>query len=138
MASEMAVETASETASEIGSKMASETSSRTFATAFSSFQESTSLEDALAFQGTSLEDVRKSLEEIQLGQKQRKSLHNVGRVGPFLKSLESYSKAIEVFCNGTPYLPWLWVVVPNLLSKESVLTTSQAPIKLMLQVCPST
>jgi 5'-deoxynucleotidase YfbR-like HD superfamily hydrolase len=109
--SETISKTASEMPSEMASKVALETSRRTIAAAFSSFKESISLEDALAFQETSLEDVLKSLEEIQLAQRERKSLRNVGRVGPFLKSLESYSKVIEVLCNGTPYLPWLWVVV---------------------------
>jgi len=121
MASEMASETTSEANSKTNSKMPSETASqvalettrRTIAAAFSSFKESISPEDARAFQVTTLEDVWKSLEEIQLAQRQKKSLHNVRRMGPFLESLESFSKVIEVLCNGTPYLPWLWVVVPN-------------------------
>ncbi|KAH6663538.1 hypothetical protein B0J14DRAFT_683261 [Halenospora varia] len=39
------------------------------------------------------------------------------RLMPLFSGLEHYSKAIEVLCNGTPYLPWLW-----------------APIKLILKV----
>jgi hypothetical protein len=111
----MTLEMASETASETASKMASETSTRTFEAAISSFKESISLspEDALAFQGTSLQDLLNSLKEIQLAQGQTKSFRNMSRLQPFLSNLESFSKAIEVFCNGDPYIPWLWVVVPS-------------------------
>jgi hypothetical protein len=34
-----------------------------------------------------------------------------------LRGMEHYSKVVEVLCNGTPYLSWIW-----------------APIKLMLMV----
>ncbi|KKY13857.1 putative nacht domain protein [Diplodia seriata] len=39
------------------------------------------------------------------------------RVESLLNGIEHYSKVLEVLCNGTPYLPWIW-----------------APIKLMLQL----
>ncbi|KIW95377.1 uncharacterized protein Z519_03961 [Cladophialophora bantiana CBS 173.52] len=31
------------------------------------------------------------------------------RVKPFLKCLEIYAKSIDVLCNGTPFLPWIWI-----------------------------
>jgi hypothetical protein len=80
-----------------------------FEAAFNSLKDSVSAKDAAAFQSTTLEEVWKATEEIQLAQRQRKSLRNVRRVEPFLKCLEKYSKVIEVLCNGTPYLPWIWV-----------------------------
>jgi hypothetical protein len=107
------LEMASATASEMISEVALETSNQTFEAAISSFKESISPEDALAFQETSPEDVWKALDEIELAQRQRKSLCNLRRVEPFLKGLDSYSKVIEAFCNGDPYIPWLWVIFLN-------------------------
>jgi hypothetical protein len=89
--------------------MASEPSARTFETAISALKQTISPADAIAFQSTSIEDVWKSAEEIQEGQRKRKSLRNMRRIEPFLKGLEKYSKVIEVVCNGTSYLPWVWV-----------------------------
>jgi hypothetical protein len=42
---------------------------------------------------------------------------NIARLDPLLRGMEHYSKVVEVLCNGTPYLSWVW-----------------APIKLMLMV----
>lgn len=39
------------------------------------------------------------------------------RLVPLFTGLGYYAKSIEVVCNGTPYLPWIW-----------------APIKLILKV----
>jgi hypothetical protein len=80
-----------------------------FETAFNSLKDSVSAKDAVAFQSTTLEEVWKAAEEIQLAQRHRKSLRNVRRIEPFLKCLGKYSEVIGVLCNGTPYLPWIWV-----------------------------
>jgi hypothetical protein len=82
-----------------------------FEAAFISLKNSVSSKDAAAFQSTTLEEVWKAVEEIQLSQRQRRSLRNIRRIEPFLKCLGKFSKVIEVLCNGTPYLPWLWVSV---------------------------
>jgi len=89
--------------------MAAEASAQVFETAIKSLQQTVSSADATAFKSTSLGDVWKAAEEIQDAQRKRKSLRNMKRVEPFLKGLEKYSKVIEVLCNGTPYLPWIWV-----------------------------
>ena len=67
--------------------------------------------DAKVFQATSYEDVWKAAEEIERAQREKKSLQNMRRVEPFLKCLESFASIIEVLCNGTPCLPWIWVSV---------------------------
>jgi hypothetical protein len=80
-----------------------------FEKAIEKLKQTISSPDAAAFQATVVEDVWKAAEEIQESQRQRKSLRNMRRVEPFLKGLEKYSKVIEVACNGTSYLPWIWV-----------------------------
>lgn len=80
-----------------------------FGAAFDKLKQSVSPADAIKFQSTTLEDVWKATREIERTQKQRKSLHNLARIKPLLNALEIYSKPVEVLCNGTPYLPWVWV-----------------------------
>jgi len=99
------------------SYMASDSSEQAFTTAIRSLRDTISSADAVAFQSTTIKDVWKAAEEIEQNQRKRKSLRAMKRIEPFLEGLEKYSRCIEVLCNGTPYLPWIW-----------------APIKLMLQL----
>ena len=41
----------------------------------------------------------------------RGSLRGLRRVEPLLKGVEQYAAVLGVRCDGTPYLPWLWVGV---------------------------
>jgi hypothetical protein len=93
----------------VSSGAALEQNARVFEAAIDKLKQSISSTDAAVFQATVVEDVWKAAEEIQESQRRRKSLQNMRRVEPFLKGLEKYSRAIEVLCNGTPYLPWIWV-----------------------------
>lgn len=77
--------------------------------AFLKLKQSVSNNDALVFQSTLLEDVWKAAEEIERAQRQRKSLRNLNRIEPLLLALDRYSKPVEILCNGTPFLPWIWV-----------------------------
>jgi hypothetical protein len=77
--------------------------------AFRRLKDSVSPSDALLFQKTELKDVWDAAEEIQNSQRQRQSLQALSRIKPLLDSLQRYLRVIEVLCNGTPYLPWIWV-----------------------------
>ena len=77
--------------------------------AFDKLKQTVSHADATRFQSTTLEDVWKAARDIERVQKQRQSLRNLARIKPLLDGLEKYSKTIELLCNGTPYLPWVWV-----------------------------
>lgn len=72
------------------------------------------------FTHTTLRDVMEEVLKIQLQLQNRRSLRNLNRLEPFFRGIEHYSRAAEVLCNGTPYLPWIW-----------------APVKLMLAVSRS-
>lgn len=86
--------------------------------AFRRLRDSVSPTDALLFQNTELKDVWDAAEEIQNAQRQRQSLQALSRIKPLLDSLERYSRVIEVLCNGTPYLPWIWVgAMPRRVNK---------------------
>lgn len=80
-----------------------------FSDAFERLKLSVSTSDAEAFQKTSLQDVLDAAQAIETEQRERRSLRNLRRIEPFLSAIEKYSGVIEVLCQGTPYLPWIWV-----------------------------
>jgi len=77
--------------------------------AFERLQLKVSPKDAREFQCTTLQDVYTAARKIERELAARQCLRNMRRLNPFFDGLERYSKAIEVLCNGTPYLPWIWV-----------------------------
>ncbi|EUC41875.1 hypothetical protein COCMIDRAFT_57997, partial [Bipolaris oryzae ATCC 44560] len=44
----------------------------------------------------------------------------MARLDPFLRGMEHYSKVVEVLCNGTPYLAWIWAPVKLMLTPTSL------------------
>jgi hypothetical protein len=79
------------------------------AESFNKLKRSITDEDAHNFASTELNDVWKAVREIDNAQRQRQSAQNLRRIEPLLKGIEKYTKIIEVLCNGTPYLPYVWV-----------------------------
>lgn len=77
--------------------------------AFERFSQTVSVEDRRQFDSTMLEDVRGAALQIERQLAAQRSLRYMRRLEPFLRGLEQYSKSIDVLCNGTPYLPWVWV-----------------------------
>lgn len=88
---------------------ASAPATTTLAEAFDKLKSSVSDSDAVVFQSTLLQDVWKAARDIEHLQQRRRSVRNLRRIEPFLNAIGKYSKVLEVLCNGTPYLPWIWV-----------------------------
>jgi hypothetical protein len=80
-----------------------------FHDAFSKLENIVTVDDARTFHSTTLSDVRDAARQIEQQLAARQCLRNMTRLRPLLDGLERYSKAVEVLCNGTPYLPWIWV-----------------------------
>ena len=80
-----------------------------FHIAFERLKELMSKDDARAIASTTMEDVWTAAKEIERQLELRRSLRGLRRIQPFLAGIEQYSKVVEVVCNGTPYLPYLWV-----------------------------
>jgi hypothetical protein len=80
-----------------------------FQDAFCKFEEVVTAEDSQEFHSTTLEDVRKAARNIEEQLGARQCLRNMRRIEPLIDGLTRYSKVVEVLCNGTPYLPWIWV-----------------------------
>lgn len=92
----------------------------TFERAFKQLKSSVTSNDADIFQSTTLKEVGDAAREIETRQRERKSMRNMARIKPFLTGLEKYSKVIEVLCNGTDYLPWIWVKILLLSTREKL------------------
>ncbi|KAG7404211.1 Vegetative incompatibility protein HET-E-1 [Fusarium oxysporum f. sp. rapae] len=90
---------------------------RTIEKAFKDLEKTVSAGDRISLQHTTLDDVRKAAHLVEDELAARQSLRNMRRLEPLFTGLEYYSKTIEVLCNGTPYMPWIW-----------------APIKLVLKI----
>jgi hypothetical protein len=79
------------------------------ADAFEKLERSISEEDAHKFKSTELKDVWTAVREIDSKQRKRLSAQNLRRIEPLLRGIEKYAKVIEVLCNGTPFMPYVWV-----------------------------
>ena len=74
------------------------------------FRSEVSSEDANSIIATCrFGEVKAAILEVEQQLAARQGLRNFDRMAPFLDAIETYSKALEVACNGTPYLPWIWV-----------------------------
>ncbi|KAK5653425.1 hypothetical protein OQA88_8910 [Cercophora sp. LCS_1] len=90
---------------------------RTIREAFNDLKRTVSETDGAGFSTTTLDDVIKTAHGIEDQLAARQLLRNMRRLTPLFTGLQYYAKSIEVVCNGTPYLPWIW-----------------APIKLVLKI----
>ncbi|KAK3687800.1 hypothetical protein B0T22DRAFT_489623 [Podospora appendiculata] len=75
--------------------------------------------DRNSFKSTTLADVRKAAIDIENQLAARQSLRNMRRLMPLFAGLEHYHGAIEILCNGTPFLPWAWAPVKLILQLSS-------------------
>lgn len=91
----------------------------TFNTAFERLREIVSKDDARSFNSTRMEDVWTTARDIERHLESRRSLRGFRRIQPFLAGIEQYSKVVEVLCNGTPYLPYIWVGRSNTLIHQA-------------------
>ena len=79
-----------------------------FHIAFERLKDLMSKDDARAMASTTMEDVWIAAKDIERQLELRRSLRGFRRIQPFLAGVDQYSKVVEVVCNGTPYLPYIW------------------------------
>ncbi|KAF2108637.1 hypothetical protein BDV96DRAFT_616200 [Lophiotrema nucula] len=76
--------------------------------------------DARNLQSTStLAQVREAAVDIERQLAARQALRNMRRLTPLLNGLEHYAKVVDVLCNGTPFLPWIWSPITLILRVAS-------------------
>lgn len=82
-------------------------------------------EDARVLQNTTLQDVHDAARKLEQELGARQCLRNMARVVPFLEALEHYSNTVDVLCNGTPYLPFIWAPIKLILRVWSLQSSSE-------------
>lgn len=87
-------------------------------------------EDARFFRETALGDLWKEMRAIEHEQGQRLDMRFMRRLEPFLETMESYSKVIEVFCQGFSPMAFVWVRRQCRSSAEMLLTCVRGPSSL--------
>ncbi|KAK4164614.1 hypothetical protein QBC43DRAFT_352703 [Cladorrhinum sp. PSN259] len=92
---------------------------RTIKNAFRDLEKSLSVADRRNLQDTTLDDVRRAATMVQDQLAARQSLRNMRRLLPLFDGLSYYSKSIEVLCNGTPYMCWIWAPLKVILKVAS-------------------
>lgn len=87
----------------------------TLSDAFQRFEATVSADDSRFFASTTLADVRDEALRIEKQLRARRTSRNMARLQPFLRGIEHYAKVVEVLCNGTLYLSWIWAPVKLML-----------------------
>ncbi|KAK1849669.1 NACHTdomain protein [Colletotrichum chrysophilum] len=72
-------------------------------------------QDMRDIEQTSLSDVRTAALHLESELASRRSLRNMQRLTPLFQGLEHYASAMNVMCNGTPFLPWAWAPITLIL-----------------------
>ncbi|GKT56486.1 NACHTdomain protein [Colletotrichum tofieldiae] len=83
--------------------------------AFEELQRTITPQDWRAAESTTLEDVRKAALDIETQLAARQSLRNMRRLMPLLAGMEHYAKVMDILCNGTPFLSWVWAPITLIL-----------------------
>jgi hypothetical protein len=93
---------------------------QTMTAAFEDLERTISPADAREMRSfTALQHVRAAALDIEKQLAARQALRNMRRLMPLLSGLEHYAKAIDVLCNGTPFLSWIWSPVSLILRVAS-------------------
>ncbi len=92
---------------------------QTIRTAYEDLERTITPADSRDFHLKTLQDARLAALEIETQLAARQSLRNMRRLMPLFRGLEHYSKVVDVLCNGTPYLSWIWAPITLILRVAS-------------------
>lgn len=88
-------------------------------TAFDELERTVTPADARDFRATTLQAVRMGVLEIEKRMEAKCALRNMRRLQPLLDGMEHYKNVIDILCNGTPFLPWIWAPITLILRVAS-------------------
>jgi hypothetical protein len=93
---------------------------QTMTAAFEDLERTISPADAREIRSfTALQQVRAAALDIEKQLAARQALRNMRRLMPLLNGLEHYAKVVDVLCNGTPFLAWIWSPMSLILRAAS-------------------
>lgn len=73
------------------------------------FRSELDAEDDRLIRATSLNDVRATIAQTETQLASRQGLRNFDRLSPYINAAERYGKVLEVFCNSSPMVSYIWV-----------------------------
>lgn len=68
---------------------------------------------------TTIEQVRQAALRTETMLAARQSLRNMRRLVPLLNGMEHYAHVVDILCNGTPFLAWIWAPITLILRVAS-------------------
>ncbi|KAL6906930.1 hypothetical protein GGI43DRAFT_396167 [Trichoderma evansii] len=92
---------------------------RTMKDAFEDLKRVITIPDRMQLGNVSLDDVKQAALQIEKQLAASQLLRNMRRLAPLFEGLEHYSHTMEILCNGTPYLPWIWAPIQLVLKISS-------------------
>lgn len=86
-----------------------------FRKAADDFRSDLAQDDRDEFSYTTLDDLQRSILEIQEKHASVRKMKNMTRLNSFLEAMEQYGKVIEVFLNTSEFIAFVWVskCLPN-------------------------
>jgi hypothetical protein len=61
------------------------------------------------FQMATLEGLQQAVGDIQKKQQTERRMQNMMRLKKFIEAMEQYGKVLDVFCNSSQFVPFIWV-----------------------------
>jgi hypothetical protein len=86
-----------------------DTAQTAFEKSLGDFKSKLKKRDQESFRLTTFSDLEKSIADIQAEQHKKRRLQNLNRLKPILEGLNQYGQALDVFCNGSQLMPFIWV-----------------------------
>jgi hypothetical protein len=73
------------------------------------FKKDLSKKERESFKFSTLEDLKKCLASLQEKQQSQRRVQNLNRLAPFLEGMDQFGKVVEMFCNSSEFVPFVWV-----------------------------
>lgn len=86
-----------------------------FERSLEAFKKDLNKKDRDSFKFSTLEDLEQCLTQLQVKHRSQRRMQNLNRLKPFLEAMNQFGKVVEVFCNSSQIVPFLWGPVKFLL-----------------------
>lgn len=73
-----------------------------------SFKKDLSRQEKQNFSFTDIKGLNLAIDDLQKKQHSQRRLQNLSRLKPFLEAMEQYGKVVEVFCNSSEFVAFVW------------------------------
>jgi hypothetical protein len=100
--------------------------------ALDDFRSDLAQDDRDKFRYTTLEDLQRSIIDIQAKHASDRKAKNMTRLNSFLEAMEQYGKVIEAFLNTSEFIAFVWVREPHTMIESRLISSSVGSNKVSL------